>query len=830
MAEHSGGGRGESAGDKAREEFFSEAQEIVDGLSRDLLALDDVCRRDGSDAELVNDVFRAVHTLKGLSGLFGAAMMSGLSHELENLLDDLRLGRIELTPQVLDLLFQSVELYGRILTAAKGDGPEPAGEVKALLAALGQVAQQRGGGGGSVIAQYELDPGLLGVLTEYEEHRLRTNLQAGLSLYRMRVQFQLATIDSALDDLKAKTRPHGEIITFLPTGEGGDAESVELEILVASREGLSVLGAAVAGPNVTIEEVRRRDAAPPAKESMRPPRASVSEMPPPMPSFASPDVMGTGIPETIETDDYTEGTRTSRPPPMNAGQTGIPAPQSFHPPAIPSQPPAAPPPGQREQQQQQQRELTLRSVSQTVRVDIRKLDHLMNIVGELAIVRSAVSRLTERVRLDSELRELATSLIRLHRSFDRHLSQMQNGILEVRMVPLGQVFDKLARIVRQISREHDKQVNLVVTGAETEIDKLIVEELSDPLMHMIRNAIDHGIEDRDERMRVQKPPVGTIALNAFQKGNHVVIEVEDDGKGMDPRVILGAAMKRGLVTEAEAREMSTKDVLSLVFQPGFTTRDEATSLSGRGVGMDIVRTNIAKLGGVVDITSDVGIGTKMTIILPITLAIISVLIVEVAGRTFCMPLASVEEAIVFDEGMVRTFEGREVMTQRGATLPLARLAKVFQLEGHRAGVWFNEDAKTPVPPPVRSTRPKSYVVIATVADRRVGFVVDRLVGQQDIVIKALGRSLKKVRGFAGATELGDQRVGLVLDAAALIAEVLAAEPMRSAPVGKSSEAPAVRRYGDGALHAPGRGGGGGGGDSGGGGAGGAVPPRRGGFV
>jgi two-component system chemotaxis sensor kinase CheA len=217
--------------------------------------------------------------------------------------------------------------------------------------------------------------------------------------------------------------------------------------------------------------------------------------------------------------------------------------------------------------------------------------------------------------------------------------------------------------------------------------------------------------------------------------------------------------------------------------------------------MDIVKTNIAKLGGVVDISSDVGIGTKMTITLPITLAIISVLIVEVAGRTFCMPLASVEEAIVFDDSMVRTFEGREVMTQRGATLPIARLAKVFQLEGHRAGVWFNEDAKTPPPPAVRSSRPKSYVVIATVADRRVGFVVDRLVGQQDIVIKALGRSLKKVRGLAGATELGDQRVGLVLDAAALIAEVLAAVPgehgARPQPVGTSTEVAVVRRTMDG---------------------------------
>lgn len=780
MAEQGGGSRGD-AGDKAREEFFSEAQEIVDGLSRDLLALDDICRRGGGDAELVNDVFRAVHTLKGLSGLFGAAMMSGLSHELENLLDDLRLGRIDLTPQVLDLLFQSVELYGRILASAKGDAPEPAAEVKHLLALLGQVAHQKGGHGGSVVAQYELDPGLLGVLTEYEEHRLRTNLQQGLSLYRMRVQFQLATIDSALDELKAKTRPHGEIITFLPTGEGGDAESVELEILVASREPLAVLVGAVAGPNISVEEVRRRDGGAP----------SLGSIPPPHDDEAahyvdgalrggslSPPTTSSGAEQAAGLFEETGGvTRTSAPP------------------AAPSMPPPAPIPGapgvpgttasgnvQAQQQRAAERELTLRSVTQTVRVDIRKLDHLMNIVGELAIVRGVVARLSERVRLDPGLKEIAPDLHRLHRSFDRHLAQMQNGILEVRMVPLGQVFDKLARIVRQISREHDKQVNLVITGAETEIDKLIVEELSDPLMHMIRNAIDHGIEDRDERMRVGKPPVGTIALNAFQKGNHVVIEVEDDGKGMDPSLIIAAAVRRGLVTDAEAKEMGAKEVLALTFEAGFTTREDVTSLSGRGVGMDIVKTNIAKLGGVVDITSDVGIGTKITITLPITLAIISVLMLEAQGRTFCMPLASVEEAIVFDDSMIRTFEGKEVMTQRGSTLPIVRLAKLFQLEGYRPGVWINEVAPTPKPPEVRPGRkPKSYCVIATVAERRVGFIVDRLVGQQDIVIKALGKSLKKARGLAGATELGDQRVGLVLDAAALINEVLAGREGQNEP-------------------------------------------------
>jgi two-component system chemotaxis sensor kinase CheA len=322
------------------------------------------------------------------------------------------------------------------------------------------------------------------------------------------------------------------------------------------------------------------------------------------------------------------------------------------------------------------------------------------------------------------------------------------------MVPLGQVFDKLARIVRQISREHDKQVNLVITGAETEIDKLIVEELSDPLMHMMRNAIDHGIEGRDERMRVGKPPVGTIALNAFQKGNHVLLEVEDDGAGMDPQIILRSAVRLGIVTTEEAQAMTPREILAFVFTPGFTTKSDVTNLSGRGVGMDIVKTNISALGGIVDISSEVGIGTKITITLPITLAIISVLVLEVSGRTYCMPLASVEEAIVLDEAHVRLVEGREVMTVRGATLPICRLWRMF---GHN-------------PPPSGS---RSYVVIGRVGNRRLGFVVDKLVGQQDIVIKALGKSLKNVRGFAGATDLGDQRVGLVLDTAALLDEVLA---------------------------------------------------------
>jgi two-component system chemotaxis sensor kinase CheA len=269
--------------------------------------------------------------------------------------------------------------------------------------------------------------------------------------------------------------------------------------------------------------------------------------------------------------------------------------------------------------------------------------------------------------------------------------------------------------------------------------------------------------------------VGTIALNAFQKGNHVVIEVEDDGAGMDPEIIVAAAVRRGVVTQEDAVQLSPREVLSLVFMPGFTTREVATDLSGRGVGLDVVKTNISKLGGVVDVTSDVGIGTKLTITLPITLAIINVLLVEIAGRLFAVPLANVDEAIVLDSSQLRTIDSREVLTVRGGSLPLCRLSELFALSS--------------------SKRRRDFVVVAQVAGRRLGLVVDELVGQRDIVIKPLGPSLKGVRGFAGATELGDQRVALVLDVAALIEEVLRSTESRFH--GPSEEArrphPALRR-------------------------------------
>lgn len=696
----------EGSGDKAREEFFSEAQEIIELLSRDLLALEARMASGAIDPELVNNVFRSVHTLKGLSGLFGAHRMGALSHELESLLDALRLGKVELSASVLDALFRGIDLYGRILAVEKGVRADTLSDLDELLIELGRAGAKAPPKADATLTEYEIDPGVLAVLTEYEEHRLRSSLQQGLRLFQLRVVLALLTIDEELENLKARAKPLGEIITYLPTGQGADADSIELDILMVSSAGLEQLREELGASSVEISELPRRSEA----------SSTTSK---------DTEARGGNLPAVAESLPPAEAL-TPAPAPLKR--------EAFAGDAI-----------------------SLRSLAQTVRVDIRKLDRLMNIVGELAILRNALSRLTDRLREVPGSRELRVELHRLHRGFDRNLADMQSGILEVRMVPLGQLFDKLGRVVRQLSREAGKEVGLVITGGETEVDKLIVEELSDPLMHMMRNAIDHGIEPREERSERGKPDVGTIALNAFQKGSHVVIEIEDDGAGIDENKLLRRAVARGVIDGQHASELGRREILNLVFVPGLSTREEAGELSGRGVGMDVVKTNIARLGGVIDIHSEVAIGTRVTITLPITLAIISALIVNVTGRTFAIPISNVQEAIVLEPSSSQRLEGREVMTLRGSTLPLCRLDELFGFVGRSAE---------------RSSR--QFVVVAGVGTRRLGFVVDELVGQQDVVIKPLGRSLRSVRGFAGATELGDQRVALVLDAPALLEEITGA--------------------------------------------------------
>jgi two-component system chemotaxis sensor kinase CheA len=696
--------------DRGKNEFLTEAEDIFEALGRDLVLLDESLRGGHADPDLINDVFRAVHTLKGLAGLFGASGLNLLAHELETRLDAIRLGRAHLGPEILDTLFRALDVGHRLLLAESSGQAAPAAELQAVLAELrgGQAAADQ-----SEAPALELDQSILSVLTEYEEHRLRVNVESGHRIFRLRLRFSLLTIDESLEQLKTTAKPHGEIITYLPTGEGADADSIELDILMASKRERTDLGELFSSSGAVISEV-------PRKSSGRTPQGRPAQE--------------RGPAETGE---------------HHAALAAEPVPAA----RPPSHSSAPPPPGDAQVS-------TVRSVTQTVRVDILKLDRLMNAVSELAIVKASIDRLFERMRPLAVDRTSASELVRLSRTFDRQLEAMQQGILEVRMVPLGQLFERLSRVARQVGRNADKQFNLVITGAETEVDKLIVEELSDPLMHMMRNAIDHGIETADVRKAAGKPEMGTIALNAFQKGNHVLIELEDDGAGIDTERVLEVALSRGFINPADVRSTSRREVLNLIFAPGLSTRADVSDISGRGVGMDVVKTNISKLGGVIDIQSEVGIGTKLAITLPITLAIVRVLVAEVEGHTFAIPLANVREAVQIDESDIFSVDGHEAMTLRGSTLRLARLTRVFEISERRMSS-------------------KHYVVVTMAGSQRLGLVVHKLVGSQDVVMKTIGPSLRTVRGFAGAADLGEERLGLVIDTPTLYEEVVAADRRRA---------------------------------------------------
>jgi len=670
--------------DNVQQEFLAEAQELVEALSRDLLLLDEAHhRKDRIDPALINEIFRSVHTLKGIAGMFGYKHVGAVAHALEDLLDDLRLGRTSVGSQLLDVLFDSVERFQRLLALEDPESPEEEAGVQAYLAAIRSIGTETSEEEGDPLDKYAIEPAVLSVLTEYEEHRLRACIRGGLRLYRLRAAFDLTAIDDSIETLRDVASNDAEIITYLPSMEGGNDDTIELVVLIASPVPEEQLNAHFEGRYGTIEAIEERTHLP-----TLPPRL-------------------TSIPSA----------------------------------AIRMEPQAEEDPGQ----------ASLRSVANSVRVDIRKLDHLMNVVGELALIRSAVNRIVDRFKGESMHRRSLMDLDRIGRGFERQLSELRSGILDVRMVPLGQVFDKLARIVRQAAREHDKQVRLVVTGASTEIDKLIVEELTDPLMHLVRNAIDHGIESAEARTQVAKSSEGTVALNAYQKGSNVVIEVEDDGAGMNAHQLREAAVSRGLLSADVSHELTRQEMLNLVFMPGLSTSSEITGLSGRGVGMDVVKTNILRMGGMISIASEQGTGTKITVTLPITLAIIRALIVTVASRTFALPITAVREAIPYVPEEVRTIQGREVITLRGETLAICDLARLFGFRGS-------------------TSKAGRFVVVGSMGNRELGFVVDDLIGQEDVIIKALGKSLASVRGFAGATDLGDQKVALVLDAPTLFTE------------------------------------------------------------
>lgn len=677
---------------KAVKDFLAEAEEIVDQLGNDLGSLGDCAESGECNPDLLNSIFRAAHSLKGLAGIFGFGEIGELAHNLENLLDSLRLGKVELTPVTMNVLFDAMDLLGRLVRGA-GEGQIDASGIPDMVARINACATSTGTGDeGSPLTSLGLSESVLHALTEYEEHRLLENLKKGRTIFSILASFSLATFDQELGDLTDSLKKDGEVISTLPSVGSDNTAGIDFEILFGTAKERGEIVAFADRSGVTVRSLGG---------------GTVAKGMPAM--AAKPIAVSPAYEPNV---------------PVQADAQS----------AVPLQGDAA---------------MTAKSMSRMVRVDIVKLDDLMNIVGELVLSHAMISELVEKSRQDG-YSSMTLELGKVAKGLQRKLNELQKGVMEIRMIPVGQLYEKMARIVRKVAREQGKKIDLKLFGADTELDKLIIEDISDPMMHIIRNSLDHGIEPPDERIRVGKDEKGAIKLSSFQKGNHVVVEIEDDGRGIDIAKVRKKAIEKGLVESADS--LSEREALELIFLPGFSTSDKVTDISGRGVGMDVVRNNIAKVSGMVDIETRQGAGSKVIITLPITLAIIKALIISSAGRTFAMPITSVLETIMVESGDIRTVERREVIQLRESTLPLIRLGRFFDLEKVE-------------------TLPESfYVVVVGVAEKRIGIVVDDLLGQQDIVIKSIGETFKGFRGISGAADLGDQRTILVLDVGGIIAE------------------------------------------------------------
>jgi two-component system chemotaxis sensor kinase CheA len=615
--------------------FRDEAEELLQQIDADLLQIEDYVEAGRADNELVNSLFRALHTIKGSSGMLQFTDVQALAHKLENLCDLLRKERMPLSEGCMDILFAGRDFLTDLVQAAIDGGETPAG----LLDYTGRLD--------SFVAVYEetsnVIEGNTGGDVAYEEAAAEAN-------------------ESVSED---------DVAAF-------EAEVARL-----------------------LEEAQRNTAAPAA------------------PAVIAPVAASTPAAER----EVKKPSETAKPKRANTHQT--------------------------------------------IRVDIERLDLLLNLVGELVINRTRISDIAgtlERALTDKngaaaalnghakELGSLAKELADSSALLARTTNEIQESIMKVRMVPIGQVFDRFPRLVRDVAKARGKEVHLEISGAETDLDKTIVDEVGEPLMHLLRNCVDHGIESPEDREKRGKPRHGTISLNAYHEGNQIIIEVSDDGNGIDLDRVRARGIKQGLMGSED--RLTDREIIELIFTPGFSTAEVISDVSGRGVGMDVVKKNITRLKGVFDVNTVPGSGTTFTIKLPLTLAIIQALLVRVVNELYAIPLDSVIESQRIEMEDVRTVHGNEVITLRGQVVPLLRVADFFELDGER-----DPD--------------KVMIVIVGLQGRQVGLVVDSFQGEQEIVIKPLSDVVGRIPGISGATILGNGSISLIIDVHSLVSEAYA---------------------------------------------------------
>ncbi len=693
--------------------FLSEAEDQLEKMEQDLLELE----KDRNNKEVLNEIFRLFHTLKGSSAAMGFTLMSEVAHKGENVLDKIRKGEMEVTPEIIDLMFECLDALNAMKDMV-ANGEDPVMDVDDLLKKLEEASgatpsvskeeqKKEETPAANEEPQEKSFEGEIGIdLNEYDKLILEEAEQKGLNVYYIEVTLSPETLMKAVRAFMVfnKLKEMGEVVKSVPDASDLEAEKFdrEFKLIFISKENQETVHKAIANiseiEKVEVKKIKSKEITKQEKPSSEKTEKEV---------------------KPVEKSSQAQTGKTSAKP-------------------------------QKKQEH-------------TIRVSIEKLDVLLNLVGELVIDRSKLAQIGEILEAKYRESEISEELRDTVSHIERIANDLQENIMKARMLPIGQLFSRFPRMMRDLSRKMNKKINFIMTGEETELDRTVIEEMGDLLIHLLRNAVDHGIEPEEERIAKGKDPVGTIKLSARHEESHIIIEIEDDGRGIDPEVIKEAAIRKGFATPEELSRLSDEEIINFIFLPGFSSAKKVSEVSGRGVGLDAVKEGIEKLKGQIEVESVPGKGSKFILKLPLTLAIIKALLVEAINITFAIPLISVEEIIRIrkDEipSRVKLVKGHRVIKLRGMVLPLVSMGEIFEVE---------EEEKEP---------DRLLIVVVKADQRKLGIIVDELIGGQDVVIKSLGaylgkgRLFGKIPGLAGSTILGSGKVALILDIATLVKDI-----------------------------------------------------------
>lgn len=664
--------------------FIEESQEHLQGLNQSLLGLE----TNPKDMKILNEIFRVAHTLKGMAGTMGYTGITSLTHQMENVLDDIRNGKVEVNTAIVDILFECLDYLDNSISSIANTGQESSNKADAIIASLNGVLLKKPAAAEEkqIGAVSDLQGDLM-KLNQYDESLVRKAAQQGMSVYKVKV---MLVKDCMLKSARAfivfqTVERYAEIFKALPKVEDIEDEKFDSEFTIAiiTKEPEALIKKELESISEIIEA-----------------------------RFEKIEVAAEAENSQISSSDVEAEEETSAPSNDEKGNN--------------------------EDAQGKKAKM-----GKTVRVDIDRLDNLMNLVSELIIIKTRL----EGVGSDLNNQDMTETVEYL----ERITTSLHDAVMKVRMVPIERVFNRFPRMVRDLSKDLFKDITLNMSGEETELDRTVIDEIGDPLIHLMRNAIDHGIEEREERAKSKKPTNGTVYLRAYQDGNSVVIEVEDDGKGIDVEKVKNKAIERGIISRSEASELDEKSIIELLFSPGFSTADKISDISGRGVGLDVVKTKIESLNGIVEVENARGKGSKFIIRLPLTLAIIQALMVTIGDEKYAIPLNVIRDITTIDADTLRNVHGQDVVLNRNSVLPIIRLGRMLD-----------------VPNVISDGNGELTAVVIKKGDKNAAFIVDSLIGQQEIVIKTLGKFLSGIKYIAGATILGDGQVALIVDTNSLI--------------------------------------------------------------